>query len=278
MVCGFDYDTSTCQTAPATITNVKPTAAIDKTGATIVNGQAAFLAKAGQPVPFSGRSVDPGSDDLTLQWDWGDGAPSPDVTILCAAAERGSVPEPVDPAAGHLGRALAHVRRCLPVHRWLRLTGRRRRHRNRLRLRCDQRQRDGSTRCGVWQTNYKLRPDCATGVGAHLLPPITGFMSKVFNEARDGSTIANVYHVLFFVNGNGGSATQQLDRQLMTAWLNFANGAFTLNTLVDTDGNGTPDTAFGTAPANAEAVRLNPASTATQLQADKDLLERINGN
>jgi hypothetical protein len=29
--------------------------------------------------------------------------------------------------------------------------------------------------------------------------------------------------------------------------------------------------------ANAESVRLNPASTADQLRAQKDLLERING-
>ena len=37
---------------------------------------------------------------------------------------------------------------------------------------------------------------------------------------------------------------QQLDRQLLTAWLNFANGAFEYGELVDTDGNGVGDTAF----------------------------------
>ena len=41
---------------------------------------ATFLAHAGEDVDFAGRSTDPGSDDLDLSWDWGDGPPVPDVT------------------------------------------------------------------------------------------------------------------------------------------------------------------------------------------------------
>ena len=80
------------------------------------------------------------------------------------------------------------------------------------------------------------------------------------------------------MNQNAGTAIQQLDRELLAAWLNFANGAFDLNELVDTDGNGTDDTRSATVMANAEAVRLNPASTEAQMHAQRNILQRINGS
>ena len=79
------------------------------------------------------------------------------------------------------------------------------------------------------------------------------------------------------ISGNGGSATQKLDRELLAAWLNFANGAFDLTELVDTDGNGTADTAFSAVMATAESVRIGP-STNAQMLAQRDILQRINGS
>jgi len=78
------------------------------------------------------------------------------------------------------------------------------------------------------------------------------------------------------VNSNNGSARQLLDRQLLAAWLNFAHGSLTLTTMVDTDGVGGADTAFGTVMAQAEAARLNPATAPAVLLAFKNMLERIN--
>jgi hypothetical protein len=77
--------------------------------------------------------------------------------------------------------------------------------------------------------------------------------------------------------GNGGSELEKLDRALLTAWLNFANGAFGYDELVDTDGGG-PDTAFNVVLAAAEAVRVNPASTEAQLRAQRQILQRISGS
>jgi hypothetical protein len=130
---------------------------------------------------------------------------------------------------------------------------------------------------GYWQTQYRPRPTAFTEAQRVCYLAIVGFMSKVFDEARDASTVAKAFDVLA-VNGNLGIAMQQLDRQLLTAWLNFANGAFDLSELVDTDGVGGPDTPFSTVMANAEAVRLNPASTEAQLYAQRNILERINGS
>ena len=71
--------------AVVTVVNVNPTAAIDETGSLLINGAPTIITNAGSPVNFSGRSTDPGSDDLTLKWNWDDGPPSPDVTVISLA-------------------------------------------------------------------------------------------------------------------------------------------------------------------------------------------------
>jgi hypothetical protein len=76
---------------------------------------------------------------------------------------------------------------------------------------------------------------------------------------------------------NGASPMSELlDRQLLAALLNFANGSVGWAELVDTDGDGVDDTAFSAVIAAAEAARVNPASTTSELEAHKNLLERIN--
>lgn len=62
------------------VSNVNPTLTIDLSGATIINGQPVIVTDVNSTVPFSSRVTDPGSDDLTHTWDWGDGGASPDQT------------------------------------------------------------------------------------------------------------------------------------------------------------------------------------------------------
>lgn len=64
--------------------------------------------------------------------------------------------------------------------------------------------------------------------------------------------------------------------QLLALWLNFANGGTNWNQLVDTNGNGVPDTALSTLLTNAENIRLAAGSTRAQLLAMASILERIN--
>jgi hypothetical protein len=99
---------------------------------------------------------------------------------------------------------------------------------------------------------------------------ITGFLSQVFNEVRNASTFPAAYSVL---NDVPNSAKDRLDRDLLTNWLNFANGAWNYTQLMDTNFNGTPDTQFGVAMKNAETVRLNPAATTAQLDAQRKIME-----
>lgn len=65
-----------------TITNVGPTIAIDETSAVLINGVPTIFADVDQPVAMSAAITDPGSDDLTTQWTWGDGTLSPASTSL----------------------------------------------------------------------------------------------------------------------------------------------------------------------------------------------------
>ena len=279
-VCGLDDDTSTCAPIALTITNEPPTAVIDLTGTVLINGIPTFLANEGVPVPFEADSFDIGSDDRTTTWDWGDGAPSPDTSKL-SLNDVNFNPDPdpsptVNPRTVTDSEPHAFGEACFYTVTFgasdddggsasdqvkVIITGNASQERG----------------AGYWQTQYRPRPTSFSEERRLCYLAIAGFMSQVFDEVRDASTVPKAFDVLA-VNQNVGIAAQQLDRQLLAAWLNFANGAFDLNVLVDTDGDGADDTAFATVMANAEAVRLNPASTEAQLYAQRDILQRINGS
>jgi hypothetical protein len=100
-------------------------------------------------------------------------------------------------------------------------------------------------------------------------------MSAVFNKTRDASSFDAAVAVL---KGPGPAPTDQLDRALLTAWLNFANGSIGWTQQVDTNGDAKPDKAFSAVMTTAEQVRLNPASTKAALQAQKAILDVIDGS
>ena len=282
-VCATDDDgasTLPCGVTLVTIQNVSPTAVIDLTGTVSINGVDTFVANEGEVIPFTADSFDPGSDDRTTTWDWGDGAPSPDSTELSLndiAFNPDPDPSPsinprtVTDAEPHafgsaclytvtfgardddLGSATDQVAVIIAGNAAL--------------------QRGA----GYWQTQYRPRPTAFSEARRLCYLAITRFMSTVFSEARALDTVAEAFDVMR-INGNGGDSLQKLDRELLAAWLNFANGAFDLTELVDTDGNGVVDTQFASVMATAEAVRLNPASTSAQLLAQRDILEEINGS
>jgi hypothetical protein len=127
---------------------------------------------------------------------------------------------------------------------------------------------------GYWQTEYRGRTGAFDDATRLCYLAIVGHMSAVFDEVVDASTVAKAAQVLFPRGRTTMSET--LDSQLLAAWLNFANGAFRWDDLVDTTGDKLPDTPFSVAVAAAEAVRLDPLATNAQLEAQKDVLERIN--
>lgn len=276
-VCGADDDSTVCTSLTAVVTNVAPTAAIDTSGTTVVNGVPYLLAEAGVPVAFSGRSTDPGSDDLSLSWDWDDGPPAPDVTTtslvnppLPDGAQSPSVqPRDVTDQQTHVfdgacrydvafrsvdddGGAATDDLTVLVVG-----------------------QADRVRSAGYWQQIYRGRTSDFTAQDLLCRLDIAGALSGVFSEVRPASTVPEAYAVLDPA-GNGGVPSEALDRQLLAAWLNFANGGVGWSELLDTDGDGLRDTSFADLVQTAEAVRLDPTSTPIQQLEQKDRLESLN--
>jgi hypothetical protein len=97
--------------------------------------------------------------------------------------------------------------------------------------------------------------------------------SLVFSEARQAETRAEATVVLH--SPPKAQPHIVFDQHLLAAWLNFANGSVGLDTPVDTNRDGVPDTTFGEAMLAAETVRVDPASTPSQIRAQKDVVERI---
>ncbi|TDU86577.1 subtilisin family serine protease [Kribbella voronezhensis] len=264
---------------PLQVTNVAPTATIDEAGAQVVNGVPTFIAHSGQPVNFAGRSTDPGSDDLALSWNWGDGAPAPDVTTnyLVNPPETDPATSPslqprdvTDTKAHTFGSACsydvgfgardddggsgadaakvivtgnAHLTKIAPL--WFL-----------------------QTRPGLRIPPVDLP---VSTINCYL--QVVQHMSPVFSEVRDVSTMAKANAVL---NIQLLNPKAEFDRQALTAWLNFADGSFDLGTRVDTNLDLRPDSTFGQVMTKAESIRLNPASTNAQLAQQTLLLEKLN--
>ncbi|MDA0264821.1 MAG: choice-of-anchor C family protein [Chloroflexi bacterium] len=64
--------------------------------------------------------------------------------------------------------------------------------------------------------------------------------------------------------------------QTLAAWLNFAKGAIAVDEMIDTDGDGIGDTAFGDLIAQVESILSNPDATKADLELAKDLAESVN--
>jgi hypothetical protein len=278
-VCGADDDTTdNCATTTVTIANVVPTLTPNLGATTDVNGTPTFISHAGQSLTFGARATDPGSDDLRIDWDWGDGLPSPDVSTpflvnppaLDPAKSPSIQPRDVTDSQQHaFGTACLYTLGLAVTDddagsasfaATVIITGNATRNRS----------------AGYWQTQYGLGSGSAFSLAQlECYRKIAVYMSRVFNERTDAATMARVRTILAPPTTKT-TAEQQLDRQLLAAWLNFANGSIDLDTPIDTDANKTLDSTFGAAIRLAETVRLSANPSKTQLVNQKNILERVN--
>ncbi len=263
--------------AALAVTNVAPTAVIDKTDTILVNGVPTLITHAGATVPFLGTSTDPGSDDLTLSWNWDDGAPAPDLTRTSLHAPPSPDPDPSpDGSARNVTDAQNHVfaDACYYDVRFASADDDNGSASDDVSVIVAGNFTDSRSHGYFKNELRKLRDH--TDAQVKCLLKITGFMSRVFHEVRDASSPALATAV--FDKSGSSLATDIFDLQLLAAWMNFADGRVALTDLVDTNWNGVPDTRFSDLVAQAEAVRLNPLATRSQLLTQKDRLDSFNNS
>lgn len=257
-----------------TVGNVDPEVAIT-TEAVMVGDVPTVIGTAGEDLTLESLTEDPGSDDLTLEWDLGDGATEERVSLV-------NPPDP-DPLSSPTVQprsetdVISHTydKPCLYEVTFTAtdddggsssttvavvITG----------------DADKPLSAALWHTQYHsrfLRHIDEDTLECYL--DITNHMSDVFSEERpleDFDDASAVLHPSLI----GGERTDSLDRQLLAAWLNFAHGAYDLDDLIDTNRDHEADTEFWDVLQDAEAVRLDPDSTSKELRDQRSLLRRVN--
>jgi hypothetical protein len=271
-----DDDTlSVTASTVVTVTNVAPSSGIDRVGPEWVGaaGGPTVTAQAAESRTFSAHATDPGSDDLTLTWTWGDGTTSTG-THLNVPDRLDPDPSPtVGPRSVTDTQTHAWSTPCLyavpmavgdddggaaPVDSgWVIVTG-------------TSGVRHGT---GWWHSRYdgKGGNDLPATVQACYLR-IADHASAVLGGVRPLATNADAAAIL---QGAGSDPRDQLDRLLLSVWLDYADGAFRWTDAVDTDGNGRADAVFAAVMRSAEWVRLDPASTKKALQDQRQRLQQL---
>ena len=245
---------------PLAVANRGPAAAIDRGRAVQTPGGETFLARAGTPLELRARATDAGSDDLGAAWTWRDGTttvtaflaappaadpdPSPQVgprDLVDAQAHTWSAPclyadvavAVDDDDGGRAGDAVDVV-----------VTG----------------TADRGEGAGGWQREYD--PGKAPRLPADRLAcylEIVDQMSDVFGPLSR----AGAYDAL---NPGPGANSEEakLERELLTAWLNFAHGAL-------------DHAAIAPALAAAETTRLDPGAPKKDFQDARQAVQRVGG-
>jgi hypothetical protein len=235
-----------------TVANAAPSAAINSEGSVDVPGGRTFVTRAGSPLELRARVRDAGSDDERVTWTWRDGATTA-TDYLAAPPATDPDPSPqVAPRDFVDAQQHTWAEPCLYEDVAVAVAD-------------DDGGGAGDAADvvvtgtaadvqgpGYWQREYdptKIPNIAEPRLDCYL--QIAGQMSAVFGEARPAATRAEAYAVLDGPAGMG--ELEKLDRVLLTAWLNFAHGSLSNDAIAAT-------------MHAAEAVRLDPAATRSQLQ------------
>jgi hypothetical protein len=274
-----------------TVINVAPTHAINDAvanGGTTTAGGQAFIADAGASVGVSDTATDPGSDDLTYDWLYGDGAASGTSHLARVGVPTLGVndllPSPqVSPRNNTDGVTHAYSTACLygmSVHvtdddggnggtDYVAVVI------QRVRPAGETVQRN----TGQWKD--AISSGFTTQAQLACYSDIAGFMSGVlFGRSEKANqpwspkigtedlTILDQSGVPVVLSREPGKADNKLrqeqiklEKSLLAGWLNFADGKWKLTTLIeDANGDGRLDTSFATVMAQVEKVRLTSNS------------------
>ena len=262
---------------PLTVTarwsNVAPTATLSHTGTRSWNGTAMTFAQAGTPTDFALAVTDPGSDDITTRWTFGDGAREVSSSLLH--------PPSVDPAVSP-----STERRFLTSrtsHTYTRACTRT------LAVRAtDDDGGSSPTRSRPvvvigtstnrhashwWTVAYRGKTASVGAADRPCLLSTARTLSTVFPEQRPLATSADAVAVL--QPAKRTTARSTFDAQLLTVWLDVATGAVDPFAPFDADGNGSSETTVAAFLQSAERTRRTSSATSSALPRLTRVLVRI---
>ena len=264
------YTGATRLTMDVDVVNVAPTAHITLAGGQKVdiNGVSTILGNFGTNFTLTGVSHDPGRDGLTLSWDWGDGLPTPDESAVYP------VQGPTGPNDATDVRIHAFNRACLYDVRLKSVDDDAAFGEDHVSILVTETGRAARME-GFWQHQLgRSGGDLLNPAIVNCYLAIVGRVSAIFSEVRAASSMDAAFAVVN-VRQNTGSELEQLDREILVAWLNFASGAMGYSQLLDTNGDKTNDTPLYQVMRTAEAVRLDPSSTPTALRGQTQIVHKV---
>lgn len=277
-VCATDGEATTCEATTVTVNNVIPSIAITSPEVQGFPGLGAAVVSAGDQVEFAADLSDPGSDDLTVKWNWDDGDPSPDVstTYLNNPPDFDPRPSPeispksivdahvhtfdsaclytvttnvVDDDGGAADDAISVVVRGLDTQ---------------------------IRSAGYWFQQARQGPSAKIDLATlECYLAVVRHVSSVFDEERSLADAGDGRRILEGRAASGSTVTK-LDRQLLAAWLNWASGSADADDQVDEDGDGIDDAVLLDVLVAAEAARLTSDSSPELVERYKDILDRFN--
>lgn len=253
-----------------TVDDVDPTTAVDEAGTVVADGPdddgilatPTFVLRSDETLELRATASDPGSDDLTFDWSFGDG--SGDIETYLWGTTPDGAPSPEVGARVDVLDETAHRWPQLCVYQidlvvtdddggsaadrtWAVVTG----------------VESRVFGAGWWSQQYDARRAQRNGldtVTTGCAIEIVEHLSQVFSTSRSIATAADVRDVLD--TSRTSSATELLDQHLLTAWLNVANGSLRFDEVIDV-------------LRSAESVRLDPTASRSQLLAQKARLAAL---
>ena len=260
-------------TVTAQWSNVAPTAILTAAGTRSWQGTAVVVARAGAPVAFSVAVTDPGSDDITTRWGFGDGGRAVNRSLLH--------PPSVDPPASPSMEPRALTSRV--SHTYTRACTRT--------LTVGAGDDDGGaspTRSGPvvvlgtsrvrhaahwWAAAYRGQVASVSSAGRPCLLGTARTLSSVFPERRHLTTDADAVAVL--QPARTATARATFDADLLAAWLDVAAGSVDLFTPFDADHDGSRETTVAAFLQSAERTGSSASTSSSTLRSLTAVLVRI---
>ncbi|MHB1987566.1 MAG: hypothetical protein ACYCSF_06240 [Acidimicrobiales bacterium] len=275
-----DDGASVTTTSTVQVTSVPPQVSIATTGQTLVQGVPAYLTTAGTTVGLGASASDPSNDALGLLWSFGDGSSAS--AVLPAGASPADQVAPENPTNSPVSGTdpVAHTwsTACLYNVGFSAADG------------------DGGSgaastdavvtgnspmawQAGYWLSLYRRGLDpalsCDMQIAARMSAIFNGPSSVVPGAPVPLVTASDAVAVL---QPRSNDPKLMLEREILTMWLDYADGAFTYAAQVHPSGSPSGyDPTFGALMNSAEEVALNPASTSSELRQMRKYLDGLIG-